>query len=198
MTYAKGNLICEGKTKKLWEVKGDPDLVIVENKEDITAFDDPKFTQRFETKAVYATTTTCRVFELLKACGIPVAYLEQLSPTEFLSPVCHMIPLEIVARRYAVGSYLSRNPQLRRQEGELPYRFHRMAVEFFLKTTKGELRDQNGQILVEGLDPEKGEEDPLIMDPECHDWRLFHSKKPIWEKEADLKKTIKSFNFPEL
>jgi len=50
MGYEKGNLLAEGKTKKIFEVvdsKGQ--LVIVQNKEDITAFDDPSRTRTFKT-----------------------------------------------------------------------------------------------------------------------------------------------------
>jgi len=183
-------LLAEGKTKKIWTFPQRGDLVCIENRPQITAFDDPKFTREFAKKAEYATTTTCRVFELLKAAGIPVAYEEQFSSVAFLAPRCEMIPLEIVARRYAVGSYLSRNPQLRGIESDPPHRFHRLVAEFFLKTTKGKLVDQGGQLLTEGLDPKKGEEDPFILCPDLTSWYLYHPKKPIWEKGADLGKHI--------
>jgi phosphoribosylaminoimidazole carboxylase / phosphoribosylaminoimidazole-succinocarboxamide synthase len=190
MLFEKGTLLAEGKTKEIWETQNDPNMVIVENKKFITAFDDPQFTKEFETKAIYATATTCQIFELLKACGIPVAYTKQISPTEFVAPKCRMIPLEVVARRYAMGSYLGRNPQLRVREDDPPHRFHRLVVEFFLKTTKGELTDQTGQLLVKELDPKKGEEDPFILWPDLASWHLYHPKKPLWEKEADLKKEV--------
>lgn len=189
-TYAKGNLLEEGKTKKIWEVIGDGNLVIVENKPDITAFDNPKFTKQFDTKAGCVTATTCRVFELLKAAGIPIAYIEQISPTEFVAQKCTMIPLEVVGRRYAVGSYLMRNPQFAEPKGTHPIRFHRFVVEFFLKTTKGKLIGSNNDVLVEGLDPEKGEEDPFILNPKEEVWKLVHPKKPSWDTTAILNKTV--------
>ena len=65
-SYQKADVLNEGKTKTIWSVKDNPALIVIENKKDITAFDDPKFTKQFELKAQYATTTTCRVFELLK------------------------------------------------------------------------------------------------------------------------------------
>lgn len=184
-TYMKEKLLTEGKTKKIWEVTGNKSLVIMENKPDITAFDDPKFTKQFKSKATHATETTCRVFELLKQAGVPVAYVEQISPTEFVAQKCSMIPLEAVARRYAVGSYLKRNPNFGRPEGEPPVRFHKLVIEFFLKTTKGTLRiDDN--VIVEGLNPEKGEEDPFIPNPYDTLWDLTHSKKPLWDSTAKL------------
>ncbi len=187
--YKKAALLTEGKTKKIWEVAGDESLVIVENKPDITAFDRPEFTKQFKSKAVYATETTCRVFELLKQANIPVAYVGQISPTEFVAQKCSMIPLEAVARRYAVGSYLKRNPNLERPKGELPIRFHKLIIEFFLKTTKGALRI-NDNVIVEGLNPEKGEEDPFIPNPYDITWDLMHSKKPFWDSTAKLRDGI--------
>lgn len=192
MKYARGNLKAEGKTKKIWEalLNDAPaaGLVVIENKEDITAFDDPKFTKKFATKARCATTTTCKVFELLKMAGVPVAYEEQISPTEFVASNCAMIPLEVVARRYAVGSYLKRHPELAK-EGQ-PHRFHRLVTEFFLKTTKGSLKTADGEVVVEGLNPQKGEEDPFIINPLEEKWELYHSKKPKWEPDSNLTRMV--------
>ncbi len=188
--YVKGKLLTEGKTKKVYEVVGNDGLVIIENKLDITAYDNPELTKQFETKATYATETTCRVFELLKEAEIPVAYVEQISPTEFVARKCSMIPLEVVARRYGVGSFLKRNPNLERPKKELPVRFHKLVVEFFLKTTKGKLTGANGEVIIEGLDPEKGEEDPFIPNPYDTLWNLTHSKKPLWDSTAKLRDGI--------
>ncbi len=188
--YQKGSLVSEGKTKKIWEVVGGENLVIIENKPDVTAFDDPKFTKQFQAKAVYATNTTCRIFELLEKAEVPVAYIEQISSTEFVAPKCSMIPLEVVGRRYAVGSYLKRNPNLERPKDESPVRFHRLVVEFFLKTTKGRLNGLDGKTIVEGLNPEEGEEDPLIFEPYDDKWTLVHSKKPSWDPTAKLRDDI--------
>jgi phosphoribosylaminoimidazole carboxylase/phosphoribosylaminoimidazole-succinocarboxamide synthase len=194
MIYEKGELLTEGKTKKIFGVVGNFGLVIVEHKNTITALDDPRRTKEFETKARYSTATTCRVFELLRNAEIPVAFQEQISPTEFLALNCKMIKLEVVARRFAVGSYLKRNPQLKQPDGQPPYRFHRLVAEFFLKTTGGKfLHSTKGEILIEGLDPQKGEEDPLIINPFEEKWQLFHSKKPAWDDTANLKRTVKDW-----
>ncbi|MFH1367290.1 MAG: phosphoribosylaminoimidazolesuccinocarboxamide synthase [Patescibacteria group bacterium] len=190
MELKKGDLLAEGKTKKIWSVIGDDGAVIVEQKDDITAFDDPSFTKKFGSKGRCANLTTCRVFEMLKAAGIPVAYLEQISPTEFMAEKSDMIPLEVVGRRYAYGSYLKRHPQLAVNEGLPPVRFHRLVVEFFLKTSDGKLVDKFGETVVEGLDPKKGEEDPLIEEPNSETWDLYHPKKPNWVSEAYLCKSI--------
>lgn len=196
--FQKAEILIEGKTKTIWSVKNDPDLIIIENKKDITAFDDPKFTQQFELKAQYATTTTCKVFELLKKKSVHVAYEQQLSPTEFLVPKCQMVPLEVVARRYAVGSYLKREPGLIQSEGHPPFRFENVYTEFFLKTTKGQLTDIDGKVLVSGLDPKKGEEDPLIANPNETEWKLLHPKKQVVDPECDLRKSVSAKNVVDM
>ncbi|MEK9160783.1 MAG: phosphoribosylaminoimidazolesuccinocarboxamide synthase [Patescibacteria group bacterium] len=189
-TLARAGLINEGKTKKIFAVVGDPMHVVVEYKNTITAFDDPSFTKEFATKAKYSTTITSRVFEMLNAKGIPTSYVRQLSDTEFLGLACTMIPLEVVVRRYAFGSYLKRRPEFSVAEGEPPHRFDPPVVEFFLKTTKGGLKDEDGTMLVEDLDPQKGEEDPFIENPREGTWRLMHPKTPGEEPSASLNRTI--------
>ena len=186
----RGELINEGKTKKIYEVTGDAKHAIVEYKNAITAFDDPSFTKEFATKAKYSNITTSRVFELLQKAGIPVAFVQQLSDTEFVADKCTMIPLEVVVRRYAVGSYLKRHPEFFVPDGRPPHRFETPIVEFFLKTTHGGLKDAKGGVIVEGLDPKQGEEDPFIPNPDDATWRLAHPKKPDPEGEALLGRTV--------
>lgn len=183
----KSHLVCEGKTKIVRTMAARQDLVVIESKNDITAFDDPSKTKQFAMKAKYATNTTCRVFELLKAVGIPVAYERQASDTEFIARNCKMIPLEVIARRYAVGSYLKRYPNMNRGEG-LPHRFHNLKIEFFLKTTKGELKLNSGDVIK--VNVAAGEEDPFILDYKSNSWKLYHSKKPTWDPTACLRNEI--------
>lgn len=186
----KGGLIIEGKTKRIFAVEGNDKRAIIEYKNAITAFDDPSFTQEFETKAKHSCTITCRVFEMLKDAGIPVGYEKQISETEFLAPKCTMIPLEVIARRYAVGSYLKRHPELKKEDRETPHRFDELKIEFFLKTGGGKLADKDGNIIVDGLDPKAGEEDPFIENPKEDVWRLKHPKKQAQEDGSDLDKTV--------
>ncbi len=186
----RGALITEGKTKRIFGAS-EPDMVIVEYKNDITAFDNPEFTKQFGKKAEYSNTTNARVFEMLNAADIPTSFVRQHSATEFVSLKCTMVPLEVVARRYAVGSYLNRHPEFK-QEGAVPHRFEEPVIEYFLKTTKGSLKSAAGEMLVEGLDPLKGEEDPFIPNPEDATWELALSKKPSTDPAASLGRTIDS------
>lgn len=186
----KGVLLNEGKTKKIYAVEGDSQHAIIEYKNAITAFDDPSFTKEFSTKAKYSNTITCRVFEMLNTAGVPTAFVQQISDTEFLAESCRMIPLEVVIRRYAVGSYLKRHPEFEKPAGEPPHRFEAPLVEFFLKTTKGGLKDGEGSTVVEDLDPKKGEEDPFIENPHENEWRLVHPKKSASDVGYSLGRTV--------
>ncbi|PIU78706.1 MAG: hypothetical protein COZ28_03275 [Candidatus Moranbacteria bacterium CG_4_10_14_3_um_filter_44_15] len=185
--YKKGKLVAEGKTKKIWENKNDRKTVIVEYKDDITAFNDPKFTKKFKSKGKSSNHTTCRVFELLAKAGIPTAYLEQISDMEFAAEKCEMILLEAVSRRYAFGSYLKRNPQFAAPVGKPPVYFRKLVNELFIKSTKGKLVI-GGETLVKGLTMEQ--DDPLILDPFQKKWKLMFPKIPIWDPKSDLKRTV--------
>ncbi|MFA7344360.1 MAG: phosphoribosylaminoimidazolesuccinocarboxamide synthase [Terrimicrobiaceae bacterium] len=132
---ADGDAIAEGKTKIILAVGEDAGKVLVLSKDDITAGDGAKH-DLIEGKAEFATRTTCNVFRLLKACGLPVAFEEQVDARTFLAPRCHMLPYEVVVRREAHGSYLKRMPGL--AKGHL---FPRLLVEFFLKTSGKKWKD---------------------------------------------------------
>ena len=124
-----GELIAEGKTKIILATGPDTERVLILSKDDITAGDGAKH-DLIEGKAAFATRTTCNVFRLLKTCGIPVAFEEQIDAKSFLAPRCQMLPYEVVVRREAHGSYLKRMPGL--AKGHL---FPKLLVEFFLKTS---------------------------------------------------------------
>lgn len=70
-----------GKTKLIFKKPG-TSRCIVRSMRAITAGDGAK-RDEFDQKDVYATTTTCKVFSLLRECGIPVAFHEQTGPNEF-------------------------------------------------------------------------------------------------------------------
>ncbi len=167
-----------GKTKAVFATE-DPSLVILENFDAITKFDTPELTAQMKDKAKFATQTTCNVFKLLKEAGLPVAFRKQLSETEFLVDKCQMIPLEVIARRYAVGSYLNRVPELK-TEGREPYSFEKLVFELFLKTTGKIVKTFEGEEI--GTVPV---EDPLI-DCSMYDyWKLRNPKIPYSELESD-------------
>ena len=170
MTYPLGALVAEGKTKTIHQVAGQPDLVVLTSKDDITAGDGAKH-DIIPDKGRLANTTTCNVFRLLKACGLPVAFEAQASATSFVAPGCHMLPYEVVVRREAHGSYLKRNPHF--AKGQL---FPQLIVELFLKTKD---RNWKGKPLVC--------DDPLLSYAEgASQIRLFNPAKPIQGQEPFL------------
>lgn len=99
----------EGKTKIIWSTSN-KDVVLIESKDDITAGDGVRH-DIIEHKGVLATETTCNCFSLLNAKGIPTHFIERESEKRFLSLRVKMIPIELVARRIAAGSYLKRHPE---------------------------------------------------------------------------------------
>lgn len=160
---ALGALVAEGKTKRIYALEGQPDLVALVSKDDITAGDGAKH-DVIADKGRLANATTCNVFRLLKECALPVAFERQDGPTSFLAPPCRMLPYEVVVRREAHGSYLKRNPQL--AQGHL---FPKLLVEFYLKT-----KDRNWKGKVLACD------DPLIsFAHEAGEIRLLHPAQPI-------------------
>ncbi|HEY4963087.1 MAG TPA: phosphoribosylaminoimidazolesuccinocarboxamide synthase [Candidatus Saccharimonadales bacterium] len=103
--------IAQGKTKEILEdVAGDGTRVLIRSKDDITAGDGER-RDELEGKAVIATTTTVNVFRLLNEAGIPTHFLGDVDDVTFEARKLKMIPLELVTRRIATGSYLKRSPE---------------------------------------------------------------------------------------
>src|SRR5262245_24368311 len=168
--HTLGALVIEGKTKKIHKLKDTPGLVALVAKDDITAGDGAKH-DVIQDKGRLATATTCNVVRLLNACGLPVAFEEQDSPTSFIGAECRMLPYEVVVRREAHGSYLKRNPHIFR--GQL---FPKLIVELYLKTKD---KDWKGKTLVC--------DDPLMQHAEdAGQIRLFNPAQPLKGQEPFL------------
>ena len=168
--HSLGALVTEGKTKKVFKIKDGSDLVAVISKDDITAGDGAKH-DIIPDKGRLANATTSNVFRLLKACGLPVGFVEQDSETSFVAPNCEMLPYEVVTRREAHGSYLKRNPHF--AKGQL---FPQLIVEFYLKT-----KDKNwkGKPLVA--------DDPLMQfTDDAKQIKLFNPAKPLQGQDPFL------------
>ncbi|HTR95428.1 MAG TPA: phosphoribosylaminoimidazolesuccinocarboxamide synthase [Trebonia sp.] len=99
----------EGKTKVIEDVGGGE--VLIRGKDDITAGDGAKH-DVLDGKAAASTRTTCNVFQLLERNGIPTHFVGCVDDVTFLARNVEMIPLELVVRRYAAGSYRDRFPDL--------------------------------------------------------------------------------------
>src|SRR5882724_2154002 len=105
MQPTKEKMIYEGKAKKLWTVVGNPDLVIQEFKDDATAFNGEKrgsWAHKGEVNNQFASS----MFELLEARGIKTHFVEKLSPIEMLIKRLEIVPLEVIVRNIAAGSFV--------------------------------------------------------------------------------------------
>jgi phosphoribosylaminoimidazole-succinocarboxamide synthase len=99
----------EGKTKTV-EDAGNGE-VLIRSKDDITAGDGARH-DVLDGKAAAATQTTCNMFRLLERNGVPTHFVGGVDAVTFRARKVQMIPLELVARRYATGSIRDRRPQL--------------------------------------------------------------------------------------
>jgi phosphoribosylaminoimidazole-succinocarboxamide synthase len=126
----KGLEVARGKTKVLFEKPGQPDVLIVQATDNITAGDGAR-RHEMSGKGRIASKTTARIFRLLNLCGLPTHYLsggEDDDDNEMLVRRCTMIPIEVVVRGAAAGSLVRRKPTIARGAVIIP----RM-LEFFLK-----------------------------------------------------------------
>jgi phosphoribosylaminoimidazole-succinocarboxamide synthase len=155
--------VAEGKTKRLVPVN----VVEMFSKNDMTAFDGKKHDVP-KGKGALATRTTVNIFEFLRRCGIPVAYIGPGTDTSFYALNCAMISIEVVVRGKAYGSILEREPDLvKGQEFEEPL------VEFYLKTVGGYFGDF-----------EVGVDDPLMEFDDQASASLFHPRKQRDDKKS--------------
>lgn len=122
-----GPKLAEGKTKVVYAHPDDPELVVLVHKDGITAGDGARRSE-IPGKGAMAGRTTANVFALLAREGVATHFVAAPEPTVTVARRCDMIPLEVVTRRLATGSYLRRHPEV--AEGQ---RFDPPLVEFFLK-----------------------------------------------------------------
>lgn len=102
----KGNLMYTGKAKKVFETD-DKNLCIFEYKDDATAFNGEK-KGSFEGKGVINNRMANRIFRLLENEGIKTHLVEELSDRETLVKKVNIIPLEVIVRNIAAGSFSKR------------------------------------------------------------------------------------------
>lgn len=128
MTHQRlGSQLAEGKTKIIHAHPDDPTLAIMLHKDSISAGDGAR-RNTIAGKGALSGRTAANVFALLNRAGIATHFVEAPEPTTMIVRRCEMIPIEVVMRRIATGSYLKRFPDA--SEGA---RFEPPLVEFFLK-----------------------------------------------------------------
>ena len=93
----------EGKAKKVYATN-DPDLVIVSYKDDATAFNGLK-KGTISGKGVINNRMTNYMFKLLEKEGVPTHYVEEISERETIVKKVEIVPLEVIVRNVAAGSF---------------------------------------------------------------------------------------------
>lgn len=102
----KLNLLYEGKAKKVYETEN-PELYIVEYKDDATAFNgDKKGT--INGKGVINNTVTNHLMKMLEENGIKTHFVDEISDFETIVKKVKIIPIEVIVRNIACGSLSKR------------------------------------------------------------------------------------------
>lgn len=102
----KTEQIYEGKAKKVFATD-DPKIVIVDYKDDATAFNGLK-KGTIAGKGVVNNKVSNHFFRLLEKEGIPTHYVEQLSDRETAVRRVEILPVEVIVRNRAAGSFSKR------------------------------------------------------------------------------------------
>ena len=122
----RGKLLYEGKAKQVYATD-DPSRVILHFKDDATAFNGVKRAS-VPDKGRLNCAFTMSLFDVSAAAGVPHHVVKQLSETDLLCECVEIIPVEVVVRNVAAGSFSRRYGV---EEGSpLP----RPLVEFFYKS----------------------------------------------------------------
>ena len=98
--------IYEGKAKKVFATD-DPDVVIVDYKDDATAFNGIK-KGSIAGKGVINNRMSNHMMRKLEAEGIPTHLIEELSDRETAVKKVSIIPLEVIVRNISAGSFAKR------------------------------------------------------------------------------------------
>jgi len=109
-TYQKASKpLYEGKASRLWEVVGQPNLLVIERKDDITKLDGD-VRDHIESKGSYTNRISNLLFRQLHNAGIPTHFVEELNSNETLIQRAKPFLLEVVVRNVATGSLCKRLP----------------------------------------------------------------------------------------
>ena len=96
----------EGKAKRVFLTE-DPEVVIVSYKDDATAFNGEK-KGTISGKGVVNNRMTNHVFKMMEKEGIPTHLVEELNDRETAVKKVEIVPLEVIVRNVAAGSFSKR------------------------------------------------------------------------------------------
>ena len=106
MNIEKRGQLYEGKAKKVFETS-DPNYLIVDYKDDATAFNGLK-KGTIESKGIINNKVTNYLMKMLGEKGIPTHYVEEISDRETIVKRASIVPLEVIVRNIAAGSLSKR------------------------------------------------------------------------------------------
>ena len=99
----KKEQLYEGKAKKVFATE-DPELLIVQYKDDATAFNGLK-KGTIAGKGVINNQMSNRLMQLLERRGVPTHFVRELSQRETLVKKVQIVPLEVIIRNISAGSF---------------------------------------------------------------------------------------------
>ena len=102
----KRELLYEGKAKKVYATD-DANLVIVDYKDDATAGNGAK-RGTIRGKGVVNNKVTNSLMQMLEKEGVPTHFVQQLSERETVVKKVCIVPLEVIVRNVAAGSFTAR------------------------------------------------------------------------------------------
>ena len=102
----KREQLYEGKAKKVFATD-DPNLVIVDYKDDATAFNGAK-KGTIVGKGVINNKLTNYLMQVLEKEGVPTHFVEELSERETVVKKVTIVPLEVIIRNISAGSFAKR------------------------------------------------------------------------------------------
>ncbi|MGM9636484.1 MAG: phosphoribosylaminoimidazolesuccinocarboxamide synthase [Eubacteriales bacterium] len=106
MNIEKTEQLYEGKAKKVYATT-DPQLYIVSYKDDATAFNGKK-KGTITGKGVINNRVTNYMMQILEKEGIPTHFVEEISDRETIVKKVKIVPLEVIVRNIAAGSFSKR------------------------------------------------------------------------------------------
>ena len=121
----KKELLYEGKAKKVFAAE-DPELLIVSYKDDATAFNGQK-KGTIRGKGIINNQMSNMLMKMLQQTGIPTHFVEELSERETLVKRVDIVPVEVIVRNIAAGSFS------RRYGVDEGFRFDTPTIEFSYK-----------------------------------------------------------------
>ena len=102
----KLEMIYEGKAKRVYATE-DPALLIVDYKDDATAFNGEK-KGTIVGKGIINNQMSNRLMQRLERAGVPTHFVQELSERETLVKRVQIVPLEVIVRNTAAGSFSKR------------------------------------------------------------------------------------------